>query len=148
MEEQNTKQKLEQLLNELKDYIKELSPVIRDEWNVCKEGVKSDFLEQLENFDSIVEKLSRESDNIIYEKFDTIGTPALIAIIKEHKVEGSNECYVWKKQIENKLFLYISYGKDQNLITKENNLFIVLQADSLSEDLQNMFEESELVILK
>ena len=110
--------------------------------------VKSDFLEQLENFDSIVEKLSRESDNIIYEKFDTIGTPALIATIKEHKVEGSNECYVWKKQVEDKLFLYVSYGKDQNLIAKENNLFIVLQADSLGEDLQNMFEESELVILK
>lgn len=63
-------------------------------------------------------------------------------------MEGSNECYVWKKQIENKLSLYISYGKDQNLIAKENNMFIVLQADSLSDDLQSMFEESELVILK
>ena len=148
MKEQNTKQKLDQLLNEFNDYIEELLPIIRDEWQVCKEGVKSDVLEQLENFDSIVEEVSRRSDNIIYEKFDKIDSSALISIIKEHKVEGSNECYVWKKQVGDKLFLYVSYGKDQDLIAKENNLFIVLQADSLSEDLQNMFEESELVILK
>lgn len=46
------------------------------------------------------------------------------------------------------MYINLAYGKDQELLEKDKNKFIILKAEALSADLLNMFEESELVILK
>ena len=58
------------------------------------------------------------------------------------------EVYVWKKAYESGIYINLAYGKDQELLEKDKNKFIILKVEALSADLLSMFEESELVILK
>lgn len=67
---------------------------------------------------------------------------------KENIVDGSNEVYVWKKTYESDMYVNLAYGKDQELLEKDKNRFIILKVEALSADLLSMFEESELIILK
>lgn len=46
------------------------------------------------------------------------------------------------------MYINLAYGKDQELLEKDKNKFIILKVDALSTEVLNMFEESELVILK
>lgn len=148
MENVDQKQKLIQLLRKAEAYIEELMPVIKDEWQKCKEGIKSDFEESVKNFTETVLKESYKADNIAFKKVDLLDASKLVAIVKEYKVLGANECYVWKKPVDGIQFVNVAYGKDQELISNDDNKFIIIQPDSMSEDLLDMFGESELVVLK
>lgn len=148
MENVDQKQKLIQLLRKAEAYIEELMPVIKDEWQKCKEGIKSDFEESVKNFTETVLKESYKADNIAFKKVDLLDASKLVAIVKEYKVSGANECYVWKKPVDGIQFVNVAYGKDQELISNDDNKFIIIQPDSMSEDLLDMFGESELVVLK
>lgn len=46
------------------------------------------------------------------------------------------------------MYVNLAYGKDQELLEKDKNRFIILKVEALSADLLSMFEESELIILK
>ena len=123
-------------------------PVIKDEWQKCKDGIKSDFEESVKNFAETVLKESYKADNIAFKKVDVLNASKLVAIVKEYKASGANECYVWKKPVDGIWFVNVAYGKDQELISNDDNKFIIIQPDSMSEDLLDMFGESELVVLK
>lgn len=148
MENVNQKQKLIQLLDKAEAYIEELLPVIKDEWQKCKEGIKSDFEESVKNFTETVLKKYYKADNIAFKKVEKLDASNLLAIVKEYKVAGANECYVWKKPVDGVQFVNVAYGKDQELIANDDNMFIIIQPDTMSEDVLDMFGESELVVLK
>lgn len=136
------------MLRKAEAYIEELMPVIKDEWQKCKDGIKSDFEESVKNFAETVLKESYKADNIAFKKVDVLNASKLVAIVKEYKASGANECYVWKKPVDGIWFVNVAYGKDQELISNDDNKFIIIQPDSMSEDLLDMFGESELVVLK
>ena len=51
-------------------------------------------------------------------------------------------------QYNNGVYISIAYGNNNNLLENDKNKFIIVKVEALSADLLNMFEESELVILK
>ena len=95
----------------------------------------------------LIERLNTEVA-VDYIKVELLNSTKLIALAKENTVDGANEVYVWKKTYKNGMYINLAYGKDQNLLEKDKNKFIILEAEALSADLLNMFEESELIILK
>lgn len=103
-----------------------------------------------EQYDAFLKDIQQQpvSNNVDFQKFELLNSSKLIALAKESKVEGANEVYVWKIQKDNGIYINLAYGKDKELLVTDKNKFVIIKAEALSADLLNMFEKSELVILK
>lgn len=102
-----------------------------------------------EQVNEFIEELNTEKEvDVDFREIELLNSSKLITLAKENIVDGANEVYVWKKAYKSGMYINLAYGKDQELLEKDKNKFIILKAEALSADLLNMFEESELVILK
>ena len=133
-----------QIIDIFKNLFEEVGPVVNEEGKKAIEKKKKNTKEQVKEF---IERLNTEVA-VDYIKVELLNSTKLIALAKENTVDGANEVYVWKKTYKNGMYINLAYGKDQNLLEKDKNKFIILEAEALSADLLNMFEESELIILK
>lgn len=100
-----------------------------------------------QQIDDFIKSLKQEV-NVEYKEEEMFNSSKLIKLAKENIVKGSNEVYVWKKTYNNGVYINIAYGINNNLLEDDKNKFIIVKVEALSADLLNMFEESELVILK
>ena len=133
-----------QIIDIFKNLFKEVGPVVIEEGKKAMDEIAKNTKEQVKEF---IERLNTEVA-VDYRKVELLNSTKLIALAKENTVDGANEVYVWKKTYKNGMYINLAYGKDQNLLEKDKNKFIILEAEALSADLLNMFEESELIILK
>ena len=142
MEKMNNKQLVEGCIK----VFKTLAPIFVEEAKNAASEIMEDAAKQ---WNSFVEECSKDPQrNVTCQEFELLNSSKLITIAKENKVEGANEVYAWKKQGKQNYFVYLAYGKDQEMFEQDKNKFLVLKAEGLSRDLENLFEESELVILK
>lgn len=133
-----------QIIDIFKILFEEVGPVVIEEGKKAMDEIAKNTKEQVKEF---IERLNTEVA-VDYIKVELLNSTKLIALAKENTVDGANEVYVWKKTYKNGMYINLAYGKDQNLLEKDKNKFIILEAEALSADLLNMFEESELIILK
>lgn len=131
------------VLSVLTEVFKEVVPVIVDDgkkaWTEIKENTKQqvgDFIASLNN------------GNVEFRKVESLNSEELTSIAKENVVTGANEVYAWKTQDKGDTYINLAYGKDGELLEKARNKFVVIKPKELSEDLLEMFEESELIILE
>ena len=132
-----------QIIDIFKNLFEEVGPVVIEEGKKAMDEIAKNTKEQVKEF---IERLNTEVA-VDYIKVELLNSTKLIALAKENTVDGANEVYVWKKTYKNGMYINLAYGKDQNLWEKDKNKFIILEAEALSADLLNMFEESELIIL-
>lgn len=133
-----------QIIDIFKNLFEEVGPVVIEEGKKAMDEIAKNTKEQVKEF---IERLNTEVA-VDYRKVELLNSTKLIALAKENTVDGANEVYVWKKTYKNGMYINLAYGKDQNLLEKDKNKFIILEAEALSADLLNMFEESKLIILK
>ena len=133
-----------QIIDIFKNLFEEVGPVVIEEGKKAMDEIAKNTKEQVKEF---IERLNTEVA-VDYIKVELLNSTKLIVLAKENTVDGANEVYVWKKTYKNGMYINLAYGKDQNLLEKDKNKFIILEAEALSADLLNMFEESELIILK
>ena len=133
-----------QIIDIFKNLFEEVGPVVIEEGKKAMDENAKNTKEQVKEF---IERMNTEVA-VDYRKVELLNSTKLIALAKENTVDGANEVYVWKKTYKNGMYINLAYGKDQNLLEKDKNKFIILEAEALSADLLNMFEESELIILK
>ena len=133
-----------QIIDIFKNLFEEVGPVVIEEGKKAMDEIAKNTKEQVKEF---IERLNTEVA-VDYIKVELLNSTKLIALAKENTVDGANEVYVWKKTYKNGMYINLAYGKDQNLLEKDKNKFIILKAEALGADLLNMFKESELVILK
>lgn len=132
------------IIDIFKNLFEDVGPVVIEEGKKAMDEIAKNTKEQVKEF---IERLNTEVA-VDYRKVELLNSTKLIALAKENTVDGANEVYVWKKAYKNGMYINLAYGKDQNLLEKDKNKFIILEAEALSADLLNMFEESELIILK
>lgn len=133
-------------LNVLKKELTDVFPLIMDEGSNLLSDIKNDTSDMFKKF---IEKC--QTDNIEYLVFkeeELLDSQKLLEYAKQYKVEGANEVYVWKIKKADALYIYLAYGKDKELIKKEQNKFLIIKVEALKTDVINLFNESELVILK
>lgn len=131
-----------QIIDIFKNLFEEVGPVVIEEGKKAMDEIAKNTKEQVKEF---IERLNTEVA-VDYRKVELLNSTKLIALAKENTVDGANEVYVWKKTYKNGMYINLAYGKDQNLLEKDKNKFIILEAEALSADLLNMFEESEVTI--
>ena len=135
-----------QIIDVFKSLFEEIVPVVIEEGKKAIDEIAKNTKEQVNEF---VEELNTEKEvDVDFREIELLNSSKLITLAKENIVDGSNEVYVWKKTYKSDMYVNLAYGKDQELLEKDKNKFIILKAEALGADLLNMFKESELVILK
>ena len=135
-----------QISDVFKSLFEEIVPVVIEEGKKAIDEIAKNTKEQVNEF---VEELNTEKEvDVDFREIELLNSSKLITLAKENIVDGANEVYVWKKAYKSGVYLNLAYGKDQELLEKDKNKFIILKAEALGADLLNMFKESELVILK
>lgn len=135
-----------QIIDVFKSLFEEVVPVVIEEGKKAIGEIAENTNEQVNEF---IEELNTEKEvDVDFREIELLNSSKLITLAKENIVDGANEVYVWKKAYKSGMYINLAYGKDQELLEKDKNKFIILKAEALSADLLNMFEESELVILK
>ena len=135
-----------QIIDVFKSLFEEIVPVVIEEGKKAIDEIAENTKEQVNEF--IAELNTKKVENVDFREVELLNSSKLISLAKENIVDGSNEVYVWKKTYESDMYVNLAYGKDQELLEKDKNKFIILKVEALSADLLSMFEESELVILK
>ena len=135
-----------QIIDVFKSLFEEVVPVVIEEGKKAIGEIAENTKEQVNEF---IEELNTEKEvDVDFREIELLNSSKLITLAKENIVDGANEVYVWKKAYKSGMYINLAYGKDQELLEKDKNKFIILKAEALRADLLNMFEESELVILK
>lgn len=126
------------------EMIKEnLGPIIKEAKKWVKEKVKAEYLPLLKKFIEDVLK----SRNVKYESVDVLTRRDMVSLIKLNRVNGSDGVAAFKQKKDEKMFVYFAYCKDKDLLPEETNCYIVIEANSLDEDVEELFNESDLIIL-
>lgn len=131
---------LKQILEMLRDA---LEPIIRDKIEEVKVKIKDEYIPKLKEF---VEDILK-SKNVKYESVDVLSKSDLISLIRLNRVNGSNGVAAFKQQKDEKMFVYLAYCKDRDLLPEETNCYIVIEANFLNDDVNELFNESDLIIL-
>lgn len=135
-----------QIIDVFKRLFEEVVPVVIEEGKKAIGEIAENTKEQVNEF---IEGLNTEKvENVDFREVELLNSSKLITLAKENIVDGANEVYVWKKAYKSGVYINLAYGKDQELLEKDKNKFIILKAEALSAGLLGMFEESELIILK
>lgn len=127
-------------------FFEEAIPVILEEGKKAMGDIANNTKEQVGDF--LKELNTKTAQNVEFKEVELLNSSKLITFAKENIVPGANEVYAWKKQYKDGIYINLAYGNDQNLLDNDKNKFIIIKAEALTADLLNMFEESELVILK
>ena len=131
---------LKQILEMLRDA---LEPIIRDKIEEVKVKIKDEYIPKLKEF---VEDILK-SKNVKYESVDVLSKSDLISLIRLNRVNGSDGVAAFKQQKDEKMFVYLAYCKDRDLLPEETNCYIVIEANFLNDDVNELFNESDLIIL-
>ena len=135
-----------QIIDVFKSLFEEIVPVVIEEGKKAIDEITKNTKEQVNEF---IEELNTEKEvDVDFREIELLNSSKLITLAKENIVDGANEVYVWKKAYKSGVYINLAYGKDQELLEKDKNRFIILKVEALSADLLSMFEESELIILK
>lgn len=133
-----------QIIDVFKVLFKEVVQEVVSEGRKAMGEIAMNTKQQIDDFI----KSLKQNVNVEYKEEEMFNSSKLIKLAKENIVKGSNEVYVWKKTYNNGVYINIAYGINNNLLEDDKNKFIIVKVEAMSADLLNMFEESELVILK
>ena len=155
-------------LDEIKEMLGRIGPAIgesfdkvEDSWGEIKEAVTPDIenakKEIKEHFQkSFLEfrkKINATSvDNVTMYEVETLTSTEMLKHAKAHIVKGANMVAAYKQEgliKDKKVYLInFAYGKDRALLEDKDNHYVIIKANMLDNDVDNLFKESELVILK
>lgn len=140
---------LKPLFDALKKSMQEIIiPVVCDEAKKTWGDIKKDTQGLYKEFCDALNANPKMKSYVVIEEVELLKAQNLVEIVKSNIVKDSSEAYVWKIQEKDATYVHVAYGKDRELMDKDNNKFVLIKALALSTDVLNLFEESELVILK
>ena len=133
---EGTKSLIGKAVEQLKDYIQN-SDLLKK--------VKVAYLPILQE---LIKNFMNETEfDIFGEEVTTLTIEQLVNIAKKYMVSGANEIVVIKKQESDATILYLSYAKDRELIERGKNKYIIIKATELTNEVSELFTESDLIIL-
>ena len=110
------------------------------------EDVKEEYMPILED---LVKNFTGEIKGVAFGKeVGRLDMPTLVSFAKTHIAPKSNEIVAMKVKQEDCYFIYLAYSKDRQLLPIADNKYVIIKAQALSNEVEALFVESELVIIK
>lgn len=108
--------------------------------------VTEEYLPLVEDF---IKNMTGEIQGKAFGKeVDVLDMVTLVDFAKKYIVNGSNEIVAIRSKETDGYFIYLAYSQDRELIEIDKNRYLIIKAKQLADDVNQLFNESELIILK
>lgn len=136
----------------------ELTPILKEQWGKTWNWLK----EQARALDwgILFDDLKREAEEalrsgmpgniktVCVEK-ELLKRADLVKIARENIVAGSNQVLAAiNKEEKSAYYVYMAYARDREMIPQEKNTYVIIKAEALAKDIEDLFDGKELIILK
>lgn len=139
----------EDVLESAIDYIRtllqeELLDAVKKKINEVLPKIKKEMIPTFKKFAK--DLLSSKSTTAL--SVDTLTLPELVQAARKNIVAGANGFVVFRAEKDGKCFVYLANCKDRELLDETINKYVIIQADSLSKEVEELFGETDLIILQ
>lgn len=142
--------------------IEKMKPVLKEAFVAISQKVLGWVDEQVKNFDpdkffeSLKNKFAAANaqnvgSNIEVKSFEEkyLEKDALVKIAKNNIAKGANQvvAYFPKSSSSDYYYIYLAYAKDRELLSQEENVYVIIRAKGIDKAIVNLFDGKELIIL-
>lgn len=130
-----------------------LEPFVEEAINYLVEQGRKKVDEVLKEYtpllEDLVKNLTGEMKGVAFGKeVGMLDMPTLVKIARQYIVPKSNETIALKVQQSDCYFIYLAYSKDRQLLPTSDNKYVIIKAETLAKEVDDLFTKSELIILK
>lgn len=98
--------------------------------------------------ESIEETTPPIPQNVIFKEMEFLKKATLIEEIKKTVTPESNGVAALLKKTEKNAFVYTALLIDEDFIEQERNKYLIIKCEGVARDVEELFGENELIILK
>ena len=99
-------------------------------------------------YEKFCNMFQRKNAHIITESVETLNKEKLIDISTKYIVEGSTEVAAYKVDTEEDYIIYLAYTNNRELLDEAVNNYVIIKAQALARDVEKLFDNHELILLK
>ena len=137
---------IDEVVDKLKPLATEALEFLKKNAGELIKNVTADVTPVLEG---MIQNLTGELKGIAYGKeVELLDLATLVGFAKEHIVKNSNEIVVMRVKEETCYYIYLAYSRDRELLPSDTNRYLIIKAQALAPEVDNLFKDSELIILK
>lgn len=126
---------IEELLKEATSLINKASDSI-EEW--------TDTIKSSSNPETNIVKLP----SIVEEIIETLRMSDLTTVVRAHMPKNANAVAAYYSKTKNAYRITLTYLKEREILPKEENKVIVITSEFISREIENLFENRSVIILK
>ena len=144
----NEQQLFEGALEIAKPLIEKAKEILVDTEKVLTVKVQKEYVPLLEDLKKNL--ITGEIKGIAYgEKVGVLDKATLVGFSKKHRPSGvCNQVVALKIKDTESYFIYLAYAHDLFILPNDFNHYVIIQAAHLANDVEQLFGDSELIILK
>ena len=139
---------IESLIFELKvQLVEELLPYVKEQAEIVFKDLKKVMIPVMKDLVNSFKDGKEKTDTIMIQE-TLLNKKRLIAIAKEHLVVGATEVVAYKTSKSDSFIIYLAYSKNKELLPIEQNRYVIIKAEALSGDINSLFGDNKLIVLK
>lgn len=139
----------EEVLESAMDYIRtllqeELLDAVKKKIDEVLPKIKKEMIPTIKKFAK--DLLSSKSTTTLV--VDLLTMPELLQVARKNIVAGANGFVAFRAEKGGKSFIYLANCKDRELLDEPINKYVVIQSASLSKEVEELFGDTDLIILQ
>ena len=138
------RQLVQQLQEQFEPVIEKGVQAVKERLNELSIQIIDEYLPQ---WIDMVKRILR-AKNVKSESFDILTKEDLINIARKYMVSGCDSVAAFRQAESSEIFIHLTYCTEKELLPEENNCYVIIQAKSLDNEINDLFNESDLIILK
>ena len=139
---------IEKVIFELKvQLVEELLPYVKEQAEKVFKDLKKEMISVMRDLVDSFKDGNRKTDTIMIQE-TLLNKEKLISIAKKNIVSGATEVVAYKTSKADSFIIYLAYSKEKELLPVEQNRYVIIKAEAVSGDINSLFGENKLIILK
>ena len=139
---------IDNLIFELKmQLVEELLPYVKQQAEEVFRDLKKEMVPVIKDLIESFKNEKKKTDTIIIQE-SLLNREKLIAIAKKHIVVEATEVVAYKTSKSDSFIIYLAYSKNKELLPIEQNRYVIIKAEALSGDINSLFGDNKLIVLK
>ncbi len=139
---------IENVIFELKvQLVEELLPYVKEQAEKVFKDLKKEMIPVMRDLVDSFKDGNRKTDTIMIQE-TLLNKEKLISIAKKNIVSGATEVVAYKTSKADSFIIYLAYSKEKELLPVEQNRYVIIKAEAVSGDINSLFGENKLIILK
>lgn len=139
---------IDNLIFELKmQLVEELLPYVKQQAEEVFRDLKKEMVPVIKDLIESFKNEKKKTDTIMVRE-SLLNREKLIEIAKKHIVVGATEVVAYKTSKLDSFIVYLAYSKNKELLPVEQNRYVIIKAEALSGDINSLFGDNKLIILK